>query len=613
MDLYWSLPAGAVGLLLGGVVGVVWAGIVTRESNRRFFDLTLSILRTLLIDEDAPFLSHYGKLIVNVLRYLGRQMLALLAVLLPLTVVFLYGAPAFHEARNASADFLFIHPAAAASHVEQEPLPSPKLGLIPISSLPDKRSITLRLSGQTLVLTGQRRNHAVTRSGALSGLLLSSLGFEVTETSFFPHPTMILIRPTNGDINPLWPYVSDPEFWFYLAMLLGSVFGVIWSRRRQSGGSPDGALPLISTLDYLLTTLATAHAPFFHWLGNLETRLYRRRLAEQVIERPVFISGVARAGTTILLESMSSAPGVATHRYRDFPFIMSPLFWHAFTRFFAKNQPPRERPHEDGILINRESPEAFEEMIWQFFFPELHHPQAIHRLEPADGREPFAQFFRDHVRKILLLRKGDRYLSKGNYNLTRIPYLLTLFPDARFIIPVRHPVPHVHSLVRQHQLFERHAKRDDRVPNLMRAMGHYEFGPQRHPITFRTEATQSILRSWETGREHLGYAIQWAEAYRYVYERLLGDPRLKDRIRIVRYEDLLADPRNTLESLFQFAQLGLPAYFSSLVHQINPGTSWEHGIEPALRREIWQATKAVATWFSYYSLPGNTPENELNE
>ena len=33
------------------------------------------------------------------------------------------------------------------------------------------------------------------------------------------------------------------------------------------------------------------------------------------------------SGTTILLQELSQMPNVATHRYRDFPFLMTPWIW----------------------------------------------------------------------------------------------------------------------------------------------------------------------------------------------------------------------------------------------------------------------------------------------
>ena len=90
------------------------------------------------------------------------------------------------------------------------------------------------------------------------------------------------------------------------------------------------------------------------------------------------------------------------------------------------------------------------------FFSTLHDPGSSAVLNGETNNKEFANFYKDHIRKLLLLRGGRRYLSKANYNLTRLGYLLKLFPDARFLLPVRDPVWHIASLMRQHQRFYVH-------------------------------------------------------------------------------------------------------------------------------------------------------------
>ncbi|MFM8220393.1 MAG: sulfotransferase, partial [Planctomycetaceae bacterium] len=121
----------------------------------------------------------------------------------------------------------------------------------------------------------------------------------------------------------------------------------------------------------------------------------------------------------------------------------------------------------------------------------------------------FEAFYRDHLRKIVWLRGGGRYLSKGNYNFTRLGYLARLFPEARFLVPVRDPVEHVDSLVRQHRQFCEYAKADARVAEYLKIAGHFEFGPQRQPLRLDTESLQRTRAAWEAGEEHRGYAVQW--------------------------------------------------------------------------------------------------------
>src|SRR5690606_5543850 len=180
------------------------------------------------------------------------------------------------------------------------------------------------------------------------------------------------------------------------------------------------------------------------------------------VEKPVHVTGLARSGTTILLELLARHPEAATHRYRDFPPVLVPWMWNRFLAYAARGDAvATERAHGDRIMITPESPEAFEEAA--------RHPE-------------FEAFYRDHVRKLLLVRGGRRYVAKGNYNVTRLGYIRTIFPDARFVIPVRDPVWHIASLMRQHERFAGEGARDERVRRHMRRSGHYEFGLDRRPI-----------------------------------------------------------------------------------------------------------------------------------
>ena len=60
-------------------------------------------------------------------------------------------------------------------------------------------------------------------------------------------------------------------------------------------------------------------------VADLETKLYRRELDGVTAERPLFVTGLPRSGTTILLELLSRTSSIATHTYRDMPFVLAPL------------------------------------------------------------------------------------------------------------------------------------------------------------------------------------------------------------------------------------------------------------------------------------------------
>jgi Sulfotransferase family len=355
----------------------------------------------------------------------------------------------------------------------------------------------------------------------------------------------------------------------------------------------------LSRTDYWLARLAHAGAGLFESVGNVESSILRRRLDATPLEAPIFVCGLARSGTTILLQELSQLPNVATHRYRDFPFLMTPWIWSRLLDWGGggAERPATERPHQDRIRISAESPEAFEEPLWQFFFPQLHAAEILHRLTGERRSAEFDAFFRDHIRKILLLRGGRRYLSKGNYNAVRIEYLAALFPDARFVIPIRHPLTHVQSLVRQHALFTAYAQRDPRVPHYLRAAGHYEFGPQRMPIRLTHEAGDRIRNAWHRGDDATGYAIQWAEVYGFVHALLESSDDLAARTSVIRYEDFCDHPAEVMAAVCRHAQLDACATnsFAHIVASPHDSLDLPHNF----RETVWREAGSVANHFGY--------------
>lgn len=221
-----------------------------------------------------------------------------------------------------------------------------------------------------------------------------------------------------------------------------------------------------------------------HWirLGKFESLLLSGQLEEQPIVEPIFVTGLARSGSTIVLEILNQHPATKSFSYQDFPFVHIPWFWSKFLTFTPRSHQLVERAHKDRIMITPESPEAMEEMIWMHFFPRLHDENVSHLKNPHFDNEEFKRYYTSTIKKILLSYQAERYLSKGNYNVTRVGYILDMFPDARIIIPIRHPVSHIKSLIKQHELFVTAQKKDHKVLEHLQRVGHFEFGLGRKAV-----------------------------------------------------------------------------------------------------------------------------------
>ena len=147
---------------------------------------------------------------------------------------------------------------------------------------------------------------------------------------------------------------------------------------------------ILKSRDYALVQLSRKLMGLMRVLGEVEHDALARRLDKVRIDTPVFVAGLARSGTTMVLTLLERADAVATHRYRDFPFLCVPLAWNWLQdRLGGGGEQAVERPHRDRIRITKESAEAFEEPIWQEFFPWVHDATRCHVL---DGRESNADF-----------------------------------------------------------------------------------------------------------------------------------------------------------------------------------------------------------------------------
>jgi hypothetical protein len=303
-------------------------------------------------------------------------------------------------------------------------------------------------------------------------------------------------------------------------------------------------------------------------LGDVESRLLRRRLREQVADRPVYVTGLARAGTTITLELLSRHPDVATHRYRDMAQPYLPFVWNRLLDRLPLPAPrPAERLHKDGIFVSRDSPEAVEETIWNWFFPRLHDEEHPAVLDATTSNPPFEGYYRDHIGKLLLAHGRQRYLTKANYHVTRLAYLVRLFPAARFLVVVRQPTAHYASWLKQHELISRTHQHDPRWLAATRSVGHHEFGEgQRFINAGDTDRVRAIRTAWDTGQRARAFGTYWSSIYGHMLDLTDHDPLVRQATMVVRHEDLCAHPRETIDRILEHTALD-PARFTEIRQQ----------------------------------------------
>lgn len=294
-------------------------------------------------------------------------------------------------------------------------------------------------------------------------------------------------------------------------------------------------------LDRVLHRMAFDGVEIQKSLADIEDHVFAGRIREIAVDSPIFVTSLPRAGTTLLLNALMEVPGMATHTYRQMPFILCPLLWDAISRPLRRPNATRERRHGDGMAVGYDSPEAFEEAVWLAFWPDKYDQARIRLWIDRDRSDEFEAFLKNHVRKIIALNANSgacRYVSKNNANIGRIALIGRLFPHGTILVPFRDPIDHASSLLHQHLRFlDVHA--NDRFSKLyMAGIGHFEFGELHKRIAFRDY------------REHDDRSLEyWLEYWIAAFEHLMQLPDI--RVNFIDYSTWCAKPNTLVEPLSQ--------------------------------------------------------------
>ncbi len=204
--------------------------------------------------------------------------------------------------------------------------------------------------------------------------------------------------------------------------------------------------------------------------------------------------------------------------------------------------------------------------------PELHpaaHGYVSNRLTAADATPAVISALHDRFARQLQDRHGShlidrpavarpdaiRMLEKTPKNALRIPFLRTIFPDARLLFLYREPAENINSMLEgwQSQRFIAY-----------RALPGWPHGPWSFLLT----------PGWEAMREKSVAEIaayQWEAANATIVDDLAALPRTTWSL--VRYSDLVREPRQTIQRIAAFAELQWDEAVEQRVSQALPISS----------------------------------------
>ena len=295
-------------------------------------------------------------------------------------------------------------------------------------------------------------------------------------------------------------------------------------------------------------------------------------------EAPLFIVGHWRTGTPLLHELLILDPRttfpnnyqcMAPHHFLLTESIIPKLGW-----FLAPSRRPMDnmefgwdKPQEDEFalcLLGQPSP--YTTIAFPNRPPQDQDAFDLERMPPralAGWKRAFLHYLRS-----LMVKKQGRLVLKSPTHSCRIPTLLQLFPDARFVHIVRDPYVVFSSTV-----------------NLWKAL-YNKHGFQRPT--------------------YAGLEDYVFRTFQHLYGRLEESKKLvaPERFHELRYEDLIRDPEGQMRLLYDRLQLGgfeqaLPGIKKYLADHASYQTNRYPSLTPELQAEITRRWGGVIERYGY--------------
>ncbi|MGY5872530.1 MAG: sulfotransferase [Candidatus Thorarchaeota archaeon] len=337
-------------------------------------------------------------------------------------------------------------------------------------------------------------------------------------------------------------------------------------KRTSKGNEFDFPAPM-----YFLAKIVQDVPHLASTLHRLESSWMNSRMSGTQIKSPIYITGLARSGTTVVLEMLSQHKDIASHRYLHMVLPYAPHWFQRLADYVPIMTIPSERLHKDGLFVTRDSPEAVEETFWQEYFDNALDESLSNVLGSNASNPKFEDFYQANIKKLLINRKSSRYLAKNNYNVTRMEYLLKLFPDTKFVIMIRNPFDHIASLAKQDAIFKEMEANDPRLLEWTKLIGHREFGSAKVCINLdNTETVQKIRELWESKETYVeGWAIYWASIYEHVHRQIQENPSIKKAALVVRYEDLCDSPSEVIDKIIGHTGIDPESFLQVKQHYCN--------------------------------------------
>ncbi len=319
--------------------------------------------------------------------------------------------------------------------------------------------------------------------------------------------------------------------------------------------------------------------PMNDWLALIQRIAYESKIqATSIDQDPIFILGHWRSGTTWLHELLVSNPRFAfptTYQcLAPSHFLVSPWIARYGGFLLPKKRPMDNMPagwylpqEEEFALMNLGVPTPYLRIAFPHTQPrylEYLNFEGLTEVELKNWKEPFLWF----LKALTYSNQGKRLVLKSPPHTGRIAVLNQMFPNAKYVHLVRDPRQLFPSTMRLWNSL-------DHVQSLQHGLSEQDMKQ------YVTECLRRMYRGFHAGRN------------------LVAASRIID----VRYEDLVADPRDTVRNIYDRLDLG---DFSEAGPWLDPmlegASSYQtnrHSMDSAWEAEIMEYCKDYAQQYGY--------------
>lgn len=237
--------------------------------------------------------------------------------------------------------------------------------------------------------------------------------------------------------------MSENDFMFSVNTLVGCRYPILKDLERKHRVDKEFRKKYRGTkwLSRLITTLS--------YFDQVRYRSLSKGL--EVTKPPIYVVGHWRSGTTLIHGLLCSSKNVSypTTYQSVFPNNLFSFNW--LIKNIMQSILPERRlvdhvkmhvdyPQEEDFALGNEA--GFSFYYW-FYFPKDWRYFSDHFLtlsaEEKKLREKYARSYLRFVKRSILNVGGEQYIAKNPPSLARIPFLLQLFPEARFLYIERNP------------------------------------------------------------------------------------------------------------------------------------------------------------------------------